>query len=162
LFCFVAYFDVGPLFCLVAYFVVGPLFRLVAYFDVGPLFRPVVLFGCLFWCWSVVSSRCFVSLGCSDGSAMCCGFGHQARALLAADGICFVALFWCYGFGHQARALLMFVISVVASGIKLGRTLRLVLSVLALLSLLSSGGSWENAAISSLGASLVVVVVFWW
>jgi hypothetical protein len=42
-----------------------------------------------------------------------------------------------------------------------GRTLRLVLSVLALLSLLSSGGSRENAAISSLGASLVVVVVFW-
>jgi hypothetical protein len=26
----------------------------------------------------------------------------------------------CCGFGHQARALLMFVISVVASGIKLG------------------------------------------
>jgi len=61
-------------------------FCLVAYFDVGPLFRPVVLFGCLFCCWSVVSSHCFVSLGCSDGSAMCCDFGHQARALLAADG----------------------------------------------------------------------------
>jgi hypothetical protein len=39
-----------------------PLFCLVAYFDVGPLFRPIVLFGCLFCCWSVVSSRCFVWL----------------------------------------------------------------------------------------------------
>jgi hypothetical protein len=39
-----------------------------------------------------------------------------------------------------------------------GRKLRLVLSVLALA--LSSGGNRENAVISCLGASLVIVVVF--
>jgi hypothetical protein len=83
-----------PLFCLVAYFVVGPLFCLVAYFDVGPLFRPVVLFGCLFlMLWLRASSS-----GAADGSDKCCGFGHQARALLAADGSAM-----CCGFGHHAR-----------------------------------------------------------
>jgi hypothetical protein len=56
--------------------------------------------------------------------------------------------------------LLMEVRYAVASGIKLGRCW-LLMEVLSLLSLLSSGGSRENAAISSLGASLVVVVVFW-
>jgi hypothetical protein len=31
------------------------------------------------WLWASSS-------GVADGSAVCCGFGHQARALLAADG----------------------------------------------------------------------------
>jgi hypothetical protein len=51
----------------------------------------------------------------ADGSAKCCGFGHQARALLAADGSAVAS-----GIKLGRCWLLMEVICAVASGIKLG------------------------------------------
>jgi predicted RND superfamily exporter protein len=48
--------------------------------------------------------------------------GSRENAAISSLGasLVVVVVVWCYGFGHQARALLMFVISVVALGIKLG------------------------------------------